>query len=680
MTVSPRMRISVRVLQVVACAALAGYVFQAATSVCGAAVTNFFETYVYTALIAAAAALCLLRSAAVREERIAWLALGLGLVAWAAGETYYSLFVQELDDPPLLTPSDPLWLAFYPACYVAIGLFVRRRVRHFQLSLWLDGVVGALAAAALGTALIFGGIASVGDPTAIAIDTTYMLGDLLLIGFLIGAFAVTGWRPGRAWLLLGLGLAASAAVDAYFLYESATASVPGSTLLASLWPASALLVGFAAWQAPPALRAVQLDGLRLLAIPSGFALLTIGLLVYQTIHPLNGLAFGLAIGTLLAVIARMALTFQENLRLLERTRRESMTDALTGLGNRRRLMSDLEVAVADATPDDPRALFLFDLDGFKQYNDRYGHPVGDALLARLGRKLAVSVSDDGFAYRLGGDEFCVILTGGEERFSELEPTTSEAMHEQGEGFEVGASCGVVVIPHDAHEVTAALNIADERLYAHKGLRRRETVSRQTSDALLQAVSEREPYLRSHFREVARLAVAVGHRLGLAGEELENLERAAELHDVGKIAVPETILRKEGPLEGSDWDFIRQHTVVGDRILSAAPALQAVAKLVRASHERYDGLGYPDGVAGEKIPLAARIVAVCDAYHAMTSGRPYRTAVDSDEALAELRSCSGDQFDPEVVETFCDVVAEQAEAAADRRRGVVPAAVPEAARP
>jgi two-component system, cell cycle response regulator len=125
--------------------------------------------------------------------------------------------------------------------------------------------------------------------------------------------------------------------------------------------------------------------------------------------------------------------------------------------------------------------------------------------------------------------------------------------------------------------------------------------------------------------------------------------------VGKVAVPSSILRKAGPLDDSEWSFVRQHTLVGDRILSAAPALSSVAQVVRSSHERYDGGGYPDGLSGDEIPLAARVVAVCDAYHAMTSERPYRTARAHWEAIEELRRCAGRQFDPVVVAAFCELM-------------------------
>ena len=213
----------------------------------------------------------------------------------------------------------------------------------------------------------------------------------------------------------------------------------------------------------------------------------------------------------------------------------------------------------------------------------------------------------------------------------------------------------MILPHEARDATLAMKIADQRMYAHKE-DRRSSATRQTRDILLQVLQEREPDLGEHLKGVAQLAMGVGTRLSLLSEELDEVVRAAELHDVGKMAIPDEILHKPGPLTDAEWSFVRQHTIIGERILGAAPALLAVAKLVRASHEHWDGSGYPDGLAGEAIPLGARIVAVCDAFDAMTTSRPYRDAMSVEDALAEIRACAGTQFDPTVVEAFCEEIA------------------------
>jgi diguanylate cyclase (GGDEF)-like protein len=323
---------------------------------------------------------------------------------------------------------------------------------------------------------------------------------------------------------------------------------------------------------------------------------------------------------------------------------------LTGLGNRRQMMRDLQAAIADAQAGRERTLVFFDLDGFKGYNDSFGHHAGDGLLRRLGGALSDAVAGAGSAYRLGGDEFCVLLHAPVDPGSTAVATIAGALSESGEGFSIGASLGVVRIPEDAHEVPAALQLADERMYSHKNSSRM-SARRQARDLLLQILDEREPDLRTHTDHVAELAAATARELGLGGARVDEIGRAAEFHDIGKIAIPESVLDKPGPLDDDEWALMRQHTVIGERILLAAPALRPVAALVRASHERWDGAGYPDRLAADAIPLGARVVAVCDAYDAMTSDRSYRRAMPAAAAIAELRRNAGTQFDPHVVEAF-----------------------------
>jgi two-component system cell cycle response regulator len=386
-------------------------------------------------------------------------------------------------------------------------------------------------------------------------------------------------------------------------------------------------------------------------LPACFALVALGLLVYDHFGTIDGLATVLAALTLLAVIVRTAMTFGENLRMLQASRLEALTDALTGLGNRRSLMADLDRKLNTSTTTRPTALVLFDLDGFKRYNDNFGHPAGDALLARLGRNLEVAVRPWGSAYRLGGDEFCALVQVKLDDADEAIGAAAAALVEQGKGFVVGASHGIVFLPNEASEASMAMQIADQRLYGNKGARRRTAVGQQTRDVLLQVLHERQPELHEHLHEVAELALSLGRRMSLLPEELDEMARAAELHDVGKMAIPDEILNKPGPLDQVELGFIRQHTIVGERMLAAAPALGSVARLVRASHENWDGSGYPDGISGEEIPLASRIIAVCDAFHAMTTERPYAAAVSAEKAVEELQRCAGSHFDPAVVDLF-----------------------------
>ena len=348
---------------------------------------------------------------------------------------------------------------------------------------------------------------------------------------------------------------------------------------------------------------------------------------------------------------------------LRASRRElqaaATSDGLTGLANRRRLMADLERRAAHGAAE-PAVLLLFDLDGFKSYNDAFGHLAGDALLTRLGQALDRSVRGHGRAYRLGGDEFCVLADA--DARDQVELMAPAALIEHGDGFAITASYGTVAIPEEACLASEALLIADQRMYAHKNVGR-ATARRQSTDVLLRALAERHPSLEGHLGGVAHLAEAVGRQLGLEGEALDHVRVAAELHDVGKVAIPDAILDKPGPLDENEWAFMRRHTLIGERIVAAAPALGPVAKLVRASHERWDGGGYPDATAGEAIPLGARIIAVCDAYDAIISDRSYRRGRSAVEALDELHRCAGTQFDPAVVAAFATVLATEGSAGA-----------------
>ena len=174
---------------------------------------------------------------------------------------------------------------------------------------------------------------------------------------------------------------------------------------------------------------------------------------------------------------------------------------------------------------------------------------------------------------------------------------------------------------------------------------------QTRDALLQVLIEHSPDVGAHHARVGTLARRTAQALGLRPDEVERVRIAAELHDIGKVAIPEAVLQKPDALDESEWRLVKTHTLVGERIVGAAPALDDVANVIRATHERYDGTGYPDGRVGEDIEFAARIICVCDAYDAMTNDRPYRATFTADDAVAELQRCAGSQFDPTIVAAF-----------------------------
>jgi two-component system cell cycle response regulator len=594
-----------------------------------------------------AAALCLARALLVPAQRGAWTVCCLAFASWGTGEV---LFATTIQTGPFST-ANIMSLAFYPTACVALAMMLRAQLQTFFTTLWLDGLAGALSVSALVAAFVFPPVLAntQGDAATVIGAISYPLADLLLVAFVLFAVSLTGWRPGVALGGTALAFMIVAVTDAFSLWSAATSNAP-STEIDWLWPAAALAVAEIAWRAAPSSRQVSGTSLRLLVFPVLVSFTALGLLLSGLVEDLGVAGYELATSSLFLIVVRLGLTVLENLQIADASKREALTDALTGLGNRRKLMLDVEATLAEGEGD--TVLVLYDLDGFKGYNDTFGHPAGDALLSRLGCALADAVGTSGKAYRPGGDEFCTLLPASSADLSTRLADTVAALSERGAGFTVAPSYGSVVIPHEAADVTVALQLADKRLYEQKGDRRRTRDGTQVRDVLMQALRERRPDLDEHLGGVAALAHAVAARFNLTTEQVDEVTKAAELHDIGKMAVPDAVLEKPAPLDEREREMIRQHTIVGERILAVAPALRKIGRLVRFSHERWDGSGYPDGLVGEEIPLGARIIAVCDAFDAMTSDRPYQPAVPLEEALEELRRCAGTQFDPDVVDIFC----------------------------
>jgi diguanylate cyclase (GGDEF)-like protein len=363
---------------------------------------------------------------------------------------------------------------------------------------------------------------------------------------------------------------------------------------------------------------------------------------------LSGAAVGMAAVGALTVLRLWAAPLRLS---LDESRRLALTDELTGLGNRRLLLADLEHAISQGTDHSPAALAMFDLDGFKAYNDSHGHPAGDALLARLGARLASAFERSGMAYRLGGDEFCVLVRGTPSELEAALGSALEALTE--EGSTVRSSCGFVLLPREARDAASALRIVDRRMYAQKD-RRRSSSKLQARDLLLAVLEQHSPDVRSHSGWVSGLARAVAEHLGADPEQIEQVGLAAELHDIGNLAGPSPVLEAPGGHE-QERELARRHSAAAEAILSAAPALAPVAQVVRSIRERVDGEGYPDGLEGEQIPLGARIVAVCDTYDALTSTGPDRLAIGHRAAIEEIVSAAGQRFDPRVVDALRAVI-------------------------
>src|SRR4051812_7743347 len=310
--------------------------------------------------------------------------------------------------------------------------------------------------------------------------------------------------------------------------------------------------------------------------------------------------------------------------------------------SRGELLAALEQAVARVAGGGAVLLLALDLDDFRRFNAEHGYEAGDALLDRFAARLAEA---DGRTFALGADAFALILEGTPEQLWRRGAAALWALDPNAGGVELRCSFGAAVLTERGADPTALAH-AEDRLADQRN--RAPSVAERYGELILAILRAQQPDTSEHASDVAALAAGVAARLGVDPLDRGLVRRAAELHDVGKIAIDPEIVNKPGPLDDEEWAQMRLHTIIGDDLLLAAPPLRAVAPLVRASHERWDGGGYPDGVAGEDIPLAARIVAACDAYDAMTTDRCYRRGMSAADARAELERCSGSQFDRTVV--------------------------------
>jgi diguanylate cyclase (GGDEF)-like protein len=425
----------------------------------------------YDSIVIGAAIACLLRAFAYRRERSAWLLLGIAVAFWGMAEVYWTAFIEDNPEAPYPSPADAGYLLFYPLAYAGLALLVRARAHQMDWRLWTDGLIAALGTAALGTAFVFDFVAdrATGSTLERATTLAYPLLDIAMVAIVVGVIALTGWRPGRTWGLLLASLAAMVVADVAYTLQWTAEALPGGGWIEPIYLISAACLGIAVWQAAPAtIRSTERPGAwRELIVPALFATVMIGLLTMQYLGSRSLLSMALWALTMVVVIARLAFAARENRRLLEQVQ----TDHLTGLGNRGRMQVELEALASRATPARPISLVFLDLNGFKRYNDTYGHPAGDALLIRLGRALRDALGDDGTAYRVGGDEFCVVLDCEPERFDAVTRGASEALSESGRQFGVDASLGAAAIPTEAVDPAEALHLADVRMYAQKELRR-----------------------------------------------------------------------------------------------------------------------------------------------------------------------------------------------------------------
>ncbi len=422
---------------------------------------------VYAAVVLAAGISCLLKARASKSERSAWLAITAALLVSAATDTYWAIAYADVANPPFPSVADLGYLAFYPLAALGIYLLIRARARTLDWRLWMDGVIAGLGTAAVGAAVVYEFVAdrAAGTPLEIIVSLAYPTGDILLLAFVVGIIALTRWRPGRSWALVLTGLAFLVVADITTTMQSiGTGQESAENWVKPLFMLGAVCIGIEAWQ-PPA-RSIppdaRFDGWRELIVPGFFAAVMIVLFSLQHFSQASTLTTVLWSATMLAVVARLGISVRENKHLLERVR----TDPLTELGNQGALRVDLERRTQRGE-EEPFTLLLLDLNGFKAFNDSFGHPAGDAMLALLGRQLEQAVGDDGEAYRVGGDEFAALLDCAPADARRASKRAAEALSAAGDGYRLGASWGTVAVPQEASTAAAAMKLADVRMYAQK---------------------------------------------------------------------------------------------------------------------------------------------------------------------------------------------------------------------
>jgi diguanylate cyclase (GGDEF)-like protein len=392
----------------------------------------------------------------------------------------------------------------------------------------------------------------------------------------------------------------------------------------------------------------------------------------------------------LEAIADLATVACHNAETYAHVQQAARTDALTGLLNHGAMQVRVREEIARARRDgSPLSFVILDLDDFKRVNDVRGHQAGDELLRRVAELLQAELRPYDQVARYGGDEFVLLLPGSDEPAARVVADRVRTAVEQ-----VGACSIGVAQWHEPLEADALLEHADRALLLAKrtgkgrvavanaeverelAILHSQNGSPAAVQALAAAIEERDNYTHEHSEEVVHLARGVAMILGLPSEQVERIAHAALLHDVGKLAVPNEILHKRGPLTPEEWAIMADHPVAGERILLRIPDLAVIAPVVRHEHEHWDGSGYPDRLRGPRIPIGSRIILACDAYHAMITDRPYRAAMTPDEAVAELRRGVRAQFDPDVVDALLDLFGQNRPSVPDRASGVaMPAAAP-----
>lgn len=331
-------------------------------------------------------------------------------------------------------------------------------------------------------------------------------------------------------------------------------------------------------------------------------------------------------------------------------------DHLTGLYNR--AFFDIEMKRLDSDRMLPLSVVLCDANGLKLVNDAFGHDEGDRYLIKVAEILRSICRKEDIIARIGGDEFAILLPKVEkcEAQSIINRIRDACLQHKSSPIPISISIGAATRENINKEMKAIYQLAEERMYATK-LKESRSIRREIINSIRHSLESHADETRAHVNRMKELSARLAARIGLGEYECNKLELLSMIHDIGKIAIPHSILSKPSQLSIEEWQLVRKHSEIGYRIAAYSPELAFLADSILSHHERWDGLGYPQGLVGKQIPLSSRIIAIIDSYDILTQGRAYRVPVSSQEALEEIRRCSGTQFDPELANHFISLLKE-----------------------
>lgn len=644
---------------------------------------------VYQAPVAAAAVLTLL--AALRSSgrhRVLWGILTASNLSWLAAGlmvAYHEVVLGTVAPPP--SSADALYLFAYACVPPAIVLGFRTNPLRLGRAL-VDTSIVVVAVGVGGFQLLISPQLSPGFSLTTATMAAYPLsGVAILMVLSTVAFGANRQVP-LSVAVIGLAFAVAVltnVADAYLKLAQPTVSL---RWLDVGWQAEAALLCLGALVAVRH-REGEAEA-QFLARDSGLPVVLVGVAATVAIVTLDHVDEGFSLSSTLlaayaivAVIVRLALTSRDTEQVARRLHaslgeqeRLAVTDGLTGLRNRRFAEEVLRIEVERALRSGTTfGLLVVDVDHFKRVNDEHGHPAGDRVLRGLAARLIMAARGSDVVARYGGEEFVVLLPGADPEVTaavaeRCRATISRSAFVLANGVRLFAtvSVGAACVPEHARSLDELVRVADKALYTAKELGR-DQVQLGLVDAgpgpsqlgdtgslliflenLADSLDGRQSN-HEHSRAVARWAALVADALGLDEEVRWRCAIAGRLHDIGKVAVPEAILGKPGPLTEDEWDVMRQHAAHGQRLVSLAPTFAFVADIIGEHHERWNGAGYPAGKAGDEICIEARVLAVCDAWATMRADRPYQRARTAEDARTELLMCQGSDFDPAVVSAF-----------------------------